>query len=214
MNLFQIPFQSVLFCIGFVRIWIFAAGRKEISLKRETKMWIGLELGPFVSWQFYTSFKATCWWLILQSMEIEIGQKSLTGEKKASVKSGHLCLETAVGHGGWDLSPALENWHAEGEENFLLCEEYQVSKLFEIFHNTWDVTINMKLSSEVFSHETWALCLWPGSCRDVDVVSGWRLEGMSPESGKDADIDWWPDPAPCTARGANRNWHNGTKKPK
>ena len=45
-------------------------------------MWIGLELGPFVSWQFYTSFKATCWWLILQSMEIEIGQKSLTGEKK------------------------------------------------------------------------------------------------------------------------------------
>ena len=45
-------------------------------------MWIGLELGPFTSWQFYTSFKATCWWLILQSIEIEIGQKSLGSEKK------------------------------------------------------------------------------------------------------------------------------------
>ena len=43
------------------------------------------------------------------------------------------------------------------------------------------------------------------------VDDGWKECLQS----KDADIDWWLDPAPCTARGAaNRNWHNGDPKTK
>ena len=92
-------------------------------------MWIGLELGPFTSWQFYTSFKATCWWLILQSIEIEIGQKSLGSEKKLSKIRAPLFGN--CGHGGWDVSPAPDNqtWHEVDEENFLLCKDSRVTSL-------------------------------------------------------------------------------------